>query len=93
MISKTLSRVVTAVVLVALAITLGAWLTHPPVTAAPLVKESPASVPAAEPTLAPPETAPATVGQVIEVQVEAVVAPTTAKPIYYSRRRGLFRRR
>jgi len=94
-----LNRTITAAALVALAITLGVWLTHAPLTAAP----------AAEPVLAPPPVPvrPATTPTIIEVPVEVEIAaiadpspaatPAEPKPEPKSasqpRRRGLFRRR
>ena len=75
-----LNRVITAAALVALAVTLGVWLTRSPLTAAPAATPVPPSVKAAEalpePTLAPlpPPTATTT-----EVQVEVEIAP--AAPI------------
>ena len=67
----------------------------PPSEPTPVPPSEPTLAPPSEPTLAPPSEptlappAPTNVGQVIEVQVEAVVA----EPVYYPRRRGLFRRR
>ena len=101
-----LNRVITAAVLAALAITLGVWLTHTPLTAAPAA--APVKI-APEPTLAPPPAPvrPATTPAVIEVPVEVEIAtaadpppaaaPTAPKPepkpASQPHRRGLFRRR
>ena len=100
-----LNRVITATVLVALAVTLGVWLTRAPLTAAP------AAVPvkiAPEPTLAPPPVSihPATRPTIIEVPVEVEIAAPTEppaarpvepkpepRPINPPRPRWLFRRR
>ena len=98
-----LNRIITATVLVALAVTLGVWLTRAPLTAAP------AAVPAKfapEPTLAPPPTPvpPVTMPTTIDVPVEVEVAAASPaakpaepkpepQPIHPPRRRGLFRRR
>ncbi len=69
---KLFSRVVTAVALVALGITLGIWLNRAPLTAAP-VNTTP------EPTLAPPP--PHTiVPTVIEVPVEVEIADVSERP-------------
>ena len=101
------SRIVTAAALVALAVTVGVWLTHAPLTAAPAVKPA---EPLREPTLAPPPPpAPAVTPTTIKVPVEVEIAapadvpePPIAKPSepkpscpssYQPRRRGLFRRR
>ena len=97
-----LNRTITAAALVALAITLGVWLTHAPLTAAPQ-KIAP------EPILAPPPVPvrPATMPTIIEVPVEVEIAatadpspaatPAEPKPEPKSacqpHRRGLFRRR
>ena len=83
-----LNRALTAAVLVALAVTLGVWLTRSPLTAAPLpvapapvlptVKPAPAEA-LATPTLAPlPLPAPATT--TTEVQVEVEIAPLPIPP-------------
>ena len=99
-----LNRVITAAALVALAVTLGVWLTRSPLTAAPAA--SPTKI-APEPILAPPPfpVRPAATPTIIEVPVEVEIAatePPTAKPAEpkpepqstdQPRRRGLFRRR
>ena len=103
-----LNRALTAAALVALAVTLGVWLTRSPLTAAtpaaPVVKPAPAEA-LATPTLAPlPLPAPATT--TTEVQVEVEIAPLpippAAKPAdpkaepqsnCQPHRRGMFRRR
>ena len=104
-----LNRAITAIALVALAITFGVWLAHAPLAAAP------AAVPvkiAPEPVLAPPAPVrPAMTPTIIEVPVEVEIAgsPDTLsaatlavgaddlKPApqatHPSRRWGLFRRR
>jgi hypothetical protein len=82
-----LSRAITAATLIALAVTLGIWLSRAPLTAAPAttpVKTAP------EPTLAPLPATPAVtppapiMPAVIEVPVEVEIAdvsePTAAKP-------------
>ena len=85
---ETLNRALTAAVLVALAVTLGVWLTRSPLTAAPLpvapapvlptVKPAPSEA-LATPTLAPlPLPAPATT--TTEVQVEVEIAPLLIPP-------------
>ena len=100
-----LNRAITAAALVALAITLGVWLTHAPLTAAP----APPQKIAPEPVLAPPPVPvrPATMPTIIEVPVEVEIAatadpspaatPAEPKPEPKSasqpHRRGLFRRR
>jgi type IV secretory pathway VirB10-like protein len=71
-----LNRILTAAALVALAVTLGVWLTHAPLTAAPDTK--PAKI-APEPIPAPP-TKPATTPTVIEVPVEVEIADATEPP-------------
>jgi hypothetical protein len=97
------NRILTAAALVALAVTLGVWLTHAPLTAAPDAR--PAKI-TPEPILAPP-IKPAMTPTVIEVPVEVEIAdatdPSAAKPAEpkspepqpnrQPRRRGLFRRR
>lgn len=98
-----LNRVITAAALIALAVTLGVWLTRAPLTAAPAttpVKAAP------EPNLAPPPPPPTVTPTVIEVPVEVEIAaaaePPAAKPaepnpeprpVSQPHRRGLFRRR
>jgi hypothetical protein len=78
-----LNRVLTAAALVALAVTLGVWLTRAPLTAAPAT--TPVKI-APEPILAPPPPAPPTVTPtIIEVPVEVEIAaeadePPAAKP-------------
>ena len=93
-----LSRTVTAAVLVALAITLGVWLTRAPLTASP--PAAPVKI-VHEPTLAPPPP-PTVTPTVIEVPIEVEIAATDppaaetkaeSRPVSQSRRRGLFRRR
>ena len=90
-----LNRAVTAAALVALAVTLGVWLTRSSLTAAPPTP----SKAAPKPTLAPPQ--PRTTTSTTEVQIEVEIAPPfpvakpaeprpTSKPF---RGRGLFRRR
>jgi len=99
------NRTITAAVLMALAVTLGVWLSRAPLTAVPAaapVKTAP------EPTLAPPPPVwPVTTPTVLEVPVEVIVAPIPVfadppkadeskpelRPIFPPRRRGLFRRR
>ena len=83
-----LNRALTAAVLVALAVTLGVWLTRSPLTAAPLpvapapvlptVKPAPAKA-LATPTLAPLPL-PAPVTTTTEVQVEVEIAPLPIPP-------------
>ena len=95
-----LNRALTAAALVALAITLGVWLTRAPLAAAPAA--TPVKI-APEPTLAPPPAPvqPATTPTIIAVPVEVEIAaePPAVKPkpelqpINPPRRRGLFRRR
>ena len=97
-----LGRILTAAALVALAITVGVWLVHEPLTAAPAA--APVKI-APEPILAPPAPArPATLLTTIEVpvEVEVVAEPPVAKPADPKpeskpacppRRRGLFRHR
>ena len=101
-----LNRAITAAALVAVAITLGVWLTHTPLTAAPAA--APIKI-APEPVLAPPPVPvrPATMPTIIEVPVEVEIAatadpspattPAEPKPEPKSasqpHRRGLFRRR
>jgi len=97
-----LNRAITAIALIALALTIGIWLTRLPLVAAPAAV--PAKV-APEPTLAPPPVPirPATMPTIVEVPVEVEIAePPAAKPveprpepqpINPPRRRGLFRRR
>lgn len=101
-----LNRAIIAAALVALAVTLGVWLTRAPLTAAPAA--SPAKT-APEPILAPPPTPirPATTPTIIEVPVEVEITATAdpspavapaqpkpePKPACQARRRGLFRRR
>ncbi len=67
------NRTITAAVLMALAVTLGLWLSRAPLTAVPAaapMKTAP------EPTLAPPPPVrPATTPTVLEVPVEVIVAP------------------
>jgi len=98
-----LNRAITAAALIALAVTLGVWLTRAPLTAAPAttpVKTAP------EPTLAPQPPPPQVTPTVIEVPVEVEIAATTDPPAikpaepkpesksnHEPRRRGLFRRR
>jgi hypothetical protein len=78
-----LNRVLTAAALVALAVTLGVWLTRAPLTAAPAT--TPVKI-APEPILAPPPPTPPTVTPtIIEVPVEVEIAaeadePPAAKP-------------
>ena len=94
-----LSRTVTAAVLVALAITLGMWLTRAPLTASP--PAAPVKI-VHEPTLAPPPPPPKVTPTVIEVPVEVEIAATEppaaeakaeSRPAYQPRHRDLFRRR
>jgi len=104
-----LNRTITAVALVALAISLGVWLTRNPLVAAPAATPIKA---APEPVLAPPKPVrPAMTPTIIEVPVEVEIAaapdPLSAatpavgsddpKPApqatHPSRRWGLFRRR
>jgi hypothetical protein len=98
-----LNRAITAAALIALAVTLGVWLTRAPLTAAPAttpVKTAP------EPTLAPPPPQPTVTPTVIEVPVEVEIAAAAeppvakpaepeaqSKPLFQPRHRGLFRRR
>jgi hypothetical protein len=93
-----LSHTVTAAVLVALAITLGVWLTRAPLTASP--PAAPVKI-VHEPTLAPPPP-PKVTPTVIEVPVEVEIAATEppaaeakaeSRPTYQPRHRDLFRRR
>jgi hypothetical protein len=100
-----LNRTITAAILVALAITLGVWLTRAPLAAAPAAK--PVKI-APEPTLAPPpapvqlSTTPTIIAVPVEVEIAApadpsAIAPADAtsepSPAYHPHRRGLFRRR
>ena len=101
-----LSRLITAAALVALAVTLGVWLTRSPLTAAPNAR--PVKI-APEPMLAPPPAPPTITPTIIEVPGEVEIAtpvavpeppaiePTERKPQPHPacqpRRRGLFRRR
>lgn len=98
-----LNRAITAIALVALAVTLGVWLTGAPLTIMPAAE--PAEI-APEPILAPPPALPTVTPTVIEVPVEVEVAVTNeppaakpaeprpeSKPACQPRRRGMFRRR
>jgi len=102
-----LSRLITAATLVALAMTLGVWLTRAPLTAAPATP--PVKI-APEPIVAPPPTPPTVMPTTIKVPVEmeiaahaaAVPEPPAAKPVEpkteprpacQPRRRGIFGRR
>lgn len=100
-----LKRIITATVLVALAVTLGVWLARAPLTTA--APAAPLKI-APEPTPAPPPPVPVRpVTTVIEVPVEVEIAaaaepPSVAtttepkpepKPASLLRRRGLFRHR
>jgi hypothetical protein len=92
------SRIVTAVALVALGITLGIWLSRAPLTAAPVKMPT-------EPTLAPspPHMVEPTVIEVpVEVEITDMSEPPAAKPAepkpesrpaYRPHRRDLIRRR
>lgn len=98
--------VLTAAALVALAVTLGVWLTRSPLTAA--APATPAKI-APQPILAPPPTPPTVTPTTIEVPVEVEIAapvtvpePPAAKPVEpeteprpacQPRRRGIFGRR
>jgi hypothetical protein len=103
-----LIRSITAAALVALAITLGVWLTRAPLTtapAAPSVKIAPEPIPApapVRPATTPPTVTPTVIEVPIEVEIAATAEPPTvkpaepnpeSKPTYQPRRRGLFRRR
>ena len=99
-----LNRTITAVVLVALAITLGVWLTRAPLAAAPAatpVKIAPEPISAPPPVPVEPATTPTVIEVPVEVEVAAAAEPLAAKPAegtskprptYQPRRRGLFRR-
>ena len=93
--SDLLNRVITAAALVALAVTLGVWLTRSPLTAAPAATTPPTVAPLpspvksirpaealCEPTLAPlPPPAAVTPNTVTtEVQVEVEIAPQPIPP-------------
>jgi len=101
------NRVLTAAALVALAVTLGVWLTRSPLTAA--APATPAKI-APQPILAPPPTPPTVTPTTIEVPLDvAITAPVAAvpeppaaklvepntepRPACQPRRRGIFGRR
>jgi hypothetical protein len=102
-----LTRLITAAGLVALAVTLGVWLSHPSVTAAPDVppiKITPEPILA--PTPAPARVVPATIEVPVQVEISAPAAAppespaakpseTTAepRPVCPPCRRGIFGRR
>ena len=80
-------RVITAAVLVALAVTLGVWLTRAPLTAAPVPPPVKPAEAIPEPTLAPvlplkalSAVAPITIEVPIEVEI-AASAPGAADPL------------
>jgi hypothetical protein len=78
-----LNRALVAATLIALAVTLGVWLSRAPLAAAPATTPTPVKT-APEPTLTPPPAAPAVTPlpitpTVIEVPVEVEIA-TTAEP-------------
>lgn len=95
-----LNRILTATALVALAVTLGAWLTRAPLTAAPAampVKIAPEPISAPPPPM--PEVATTTIEVPVEVEVAAAEPPagkpaeSKPQPTCQPRRRGMFRRR
>ena len=103
-----LNPTVTAVVLVALAIALGVWLTRAPLAATPAaapVKITPEPILAAPPIAVEPAMTPVVIEVPVEVEIATPVAvpeppaiePTERKPQPHPacqpRRRGLFRRR
>jgi len=100
-----LTRTITAVALVALAIALGVWLTRAPLAAAPATR--PVKI-VPEPTLAPlpvpvePTMTPAVIEVPVEVEIVTPADPPAAKPVEPKpdpqpinppRHRGLFQRR
>jgi len=80
-----LNRAFTAAGLAALAITLSVWLTHSPITAAPVTNTAPVSKPARPPASANPPTKthpakPLTPKTTIDVEVSYEIAPLPAPP-------------